>query len=468
MKPTRLQMLAYNILIIIILMGLILLPRPAAGYLDVNKARHFDAAGDHAIAASAYALAAERLPWQPALWDKAGTAAQLSGNPADAILFLNRAAIRNAISQSGWVSLGLAYQNIGNISLAIKAWEHALPSAKAYRYLARDQRKLGDFPAATADWRAIILQEPGDASAHYQLGLLMMTNDPKDALPVLMEAAQLNPSLDASVQSLRSSLNTAFLSDDRAYQFMMSGRALGALGDWNLAAEAFHHAIAVRADYGEAWAWLSEAKQQEGQDGSIEMEKALALNPNSAMFQGLYGLYLQRQKQLKQALAAFQKAADMEPKDPGWQMALGGTYEQNGDLVAALEHYQSATELSPNDAVTWRALAEFSLRNGVDLSGTGLPAVRRLVELANNDWQADDIAGQILMDTGDLVGAEGLLKKAIELNPTQAAPSLHLGLLYLQTGNRAGAYSYLNLAKTFDPDGPYGWQASRLLEQYFP
>ena len=88
MKPTRLQMLAYNILIIIILMGLILLPRPAAGYLDVNKARHFDAAGDHAIAASAYALAAERLPWQPALWDKAGTAAQLSGNPADAILFL--------------------------------------------------------------------------------------------------------------------------------------------------------------------------------------------------------------------------------------------------------------------------------------------------------------------------------------------------------------------------------------------
>ena len=45
------------------------------------------------------------------------------------------------------------------------------------------------------------------------------------------------------------------------------------------------------------------------------------------------------------------------------------------------------------------------------------------------------------MDTGDLVGAEGLLKKAIELNPTQAAPSLHLGLLYLQTGNRAGAYS---------------------------
>ncbi len=58
--------------------------------------------------------------------------------------------------------------------------------------------------------------------------------------------------------------------------------------------------------------------------------------------------------------------------------------------------------------------------------------------------------------------------KALELDPTQAAPALHLGILYLQTGNHAAAYSYLNQAKTFDPDGPYGWQAKRLLEQYFP
>ena len=149
-------------------------------------------------------------------------------------------------------------------------------------------------------------------------------------------------------------------------------------------------------------------------------------------------------------------------------MALGGAYEQTGDLLAALTHYQRAVELAPSQAITWRALANFSLRNSVDLTGIGLPAARRLVELANNDWQSDDIAGQILLEIDDMVGAEVLLKKAVELDPTQAAPSLHLGLLYLQTGNRAAAYSYLNQAKVFDPDGPYGWQAKRLLEQYFP
>jgi tetratricopeptide (TPR) repeat protein len=284
----------------------------------------------------------------------------------------------------------------------------------------------------------------------------------------LMQAARLDPGLDTSVQSLRSALNTAFLSDDRAYQFVISGRALGAAGNWDLAAEAFRNAIAVRADYAEAWAWLGEAKQQQGQDGSSEIKKGLAISPNSALLQSLYGLYLQRQKQPKAALAAFVKAAALEPEDPGWQMALGGAYEQTADLVAALEHYQRAVELSPNEETVWQALASFCLRNSVDLAGIGLPAARKMVEMANNDWQSDDIAGQILLEIGNTVGAEALLKKALELDPTQAGPSLHLGLLYLQTDSRAEAYSYLNQAKTFDPGGPNGWQAKRLLEQYFP
>jgi tetratricopeptide (TPR) repeat protein len=362
----------------------------------------------------------------------------------------------------------MAYQDLGDLPSAVNSWQHALPLAEVYRYMAQDQRKMGNFPAAMASWRASLTQESQNASARYQLGLLEMTIAPKDALPELMQAAQLDPVLDASVQSLRSALNTAFLSDDNAYQFVVSGRALGASENWDLAAEAFRRAIAVRADYGEAWAWLGEAKQQQGQDGSIEIKRAVALNPDSAMLQSLYGLYLQRQGQPKKALAAFQKAATLEPEDPGWQMALGGAYEQNGNLVAALEHYQRAVELSPNEAVVWRALAEFCLRNNVDLTGIGLPAALKLVELAKNDWHSDDIAGQIQLEIGEPTLAEVYLKKAVEMGPTQAAPSLHLGLLYLQTGNRTAAYSYLNQAITFDPDGPYGWQAKRLLEQYFP
>jgi tetratricopeptide (TPR) repeat protein len=274
--------------------------------------------------------------------------------------------------------------------------------------------------------------------------------------------------MDASVQNLRSALNTALLSDDRAYRLVISGRALGTLGEWKLAEVAFHNAIIARPGYADAWAWLAEAKQQQDQDGTVEIEKAKILNPDSAMVQGLYGLYLQRQKKPAKALAAFQIAAMLEPENPGWQMAVGKAYEQTDDLVKALEHYQLAVDLAPEDASTWRALADFCLRDGVNLAGIGLPAARRLVELASNDWQSLDIAGQILMEMEDFLGAEAVLNKAIELDPTQAAPALHLGVLYLQMGDRPASYSYLLKAKRFDPDGPYGWQAGRLLEQYFP
>jgi tetratricopeptide (TPR) repeat protein len=467
-KPSPILALAYNFLILISVLMLILAPRPLTGLMELSSAVRFDKAGEHLAAALAYKSAAERLPWQPSLWEKAGTSALLGGNLPDAITLLTKAAARNAISKNGWVSLGLADQETGDLPSAMKAWRNALPMAEAYRYLAQGQRISGDFPAALDSWHASLLQDPQEAAAHYQVGLLEMALAPSKALPDLMRAIQLDPKLDATVQNLRGALNAALLSDDRSYQFVISGRALGASGNWDLATEAFRNAIALRADYAEAWAWLGEAKQQQGQDGSAEIERALAINPDSAMLQSLYGLYLQRQKQPEKALAAFQKAAALQPEEPGWQMALGGAYEKTGNLIAALEHYQRAVALAPGEATAWRALAEFSLRNSVDLAGTGLPAARRLVELVNNDWQADDIAGQILMENADIIGAEALLKKAVELDPTQAAPALHLGLLYLQTGNRASAYSYLSQAKVFDPDGPYGWQAKRLLEQYFP
>jgi tetratricopeptide (TPR) repeat protein len=467
-QSTPLRAFARDILILLILLLLILTPRPTAGYLYLRQARLFDAIGNHLSAAHAYAMAAERLPWDPELWQKAGMAAQLGNQLTDAVSFMNQAVAQDVISQPGWLSLGMTYQKLGDLPAAVNAWQHALPLPEAYRNLAQAQRKMGNFPDAMASWRASLVTDSKNASAQYQLGLLEMAVTPKDALPELMQAAQIDPALDASVQSLRSALNTAFLSDDRAYQFVISGRALGASENWDLAAEAFRNAIAERADYAEAWAWLGEARQRLGQDGSAEIERALALNPNSAMIQSLYGLYLQRQKQPKLALTAFQKAATLEPENPGWQMALGGAYEQAGNLVAAIEHYQRAVEISPNEATAWRALAVFSLRNSVDVTGIGLPAARRLVELANSDWESDDIAGQILLENGDIIGAEALLIKALELDPTQAAPALHLGILYLQAGNHAAAYSYLNQAKIFDPDGPYGWQAKRLLEQFFP
>ena len=471
-KPTILLAFTRNALIVIILLVLILAPRPAAGILDIRQARRFDAAGNPAATAAAYASAARRLPWEPSLWEKAGDAYLIGKDYYLAESAYKFAIQRQALSPSGYMGWGDTMFALGNPGGAVDLWNELMdkggdPSLLLPR-IAHGYQDLALYSDEIKTWKKYLVYQPDNAAAHYRLGLLLATTSPADALPELMQADRLDPSLEPSVESLRSALNTAALSDDHAYEFLVSGRALGAIGNWNLAAEAFRNAITVRPDYAETWAWLGEAKQQQGQDGSVEIERAIAFNPDSAMVESLYGLYLQRQKQPTQALAAIQKAAALEPGNPGWQMALGEAYEETGDLVTALEYYQSATKLSPDEATFWRALAEFSLRNNLDLAGTGLPAARKLVELANKDWQADDIAGQILLDTNDPVGAEALLKKAVQLDPSQAAPYLHLGLLYMETGDRAAAFSNLNQTKILDPDGPNGWQDSRLLAQYFP
>jgi tetratricopeptide (TPR) repeat protein len=459
---------ATHVLILIGLLTIILVPRPIAGALDLKRADRFDAAGDEAIAADAYASAAERIPWMPWLWEKAGMKAMQGGDEEKAIVFFNKAVEHNSISAVGWLTLGSAYQKHGDLSLAFKAWELALPLAQADSYLASAERARGNFAKAIDYWRANIALEPENSAAHYSLGLLLAATAPEQALPELIKAVTVNSDLDQPVQSLRTALNTAFLSDDRAYQFLVSGRALGALGEWDLAAEAFRNATIDRSNYAEAWAWLGEAKQQLGQDGSFEIEQALTFHPESAMVQGLYGMFLQRQGEPDAALAAFHKAADLEPDNPGWQMALGSGSEQTGDLVAAYGYYSHAVELAPGDASTWRALVTFCVTNDVDVELTGLPAARKLVGMAANDWQSFDLAGQAEFLLENYPAAVVYFKKAVQMSPTQAAPALHLGLVYLQTGERESAYSYLNLARTFDPDGLLGWQAGRLLEQYFP
>ena len=461
-----------NALIVIILLLLVLAPRPAAGYLDIRQARQLDTAGKRVAAGAAYTSAAERLPWEPSLWEMAGDA-YLNGKDYYRAEYAYEVAFqRQALSPNGYMAWGDTVFALSNPRVALDLWNKLMdkggdPSMLLPR-IAHGYQAIGLYSYEIQTWQKYLGYQKSDAAAYYRLGLLLASTTPADALPELMQADRLDPALDASVESLRSALNTATLSDNRTYQLLVSGRALGALGNWDLAATAFRNAIAMRPDYADAWAWLGEAKQQQGQDGSVEIKQAMAFNPDSAMVESLYGMYLQRQKQPKQALAAIQKAVALEPENPGWQMALGEGYEETGDLIKALEYYQNATDLSPNDATFWRALAEFSLRNNLDLAGTGLPAARKLVELANKDWQADDIAGQILLDTNDPVGAEALLKKAVQLDPSQAAPYLHLGLLYMETGDRAAAFSNLNQTKILDPDGPNGWQDSRLLAQYFP
>jgi tetratricopeptide (TPR) repeat protein len=246
------------------------------------------------------------------------------------------------------------------------------------------------------------------------------------------------------------------------------GRALGLVQEWDLSLAAFEKANTLNAENAEAWAWLGEAKQQTGQDGRAELDRAAALDHTSVVVLALRGLYWNRQEKYPQMLAEYLLAANYEPDNPAWQTELGNAYVKNGDLVAALAAYQHATELAPNESIYWRLLAAFCAENGAHLEDVGLPAAQKAVDLAPDDPPALDALGWVYLSSGRYANAEQILLDVIKRFPDHLPARIHLALTYLAQGNRAAAFDHLTYVQTADPNGANGETAKQLLKQYFP
>lgn len=459
--------------ILLALVLLLFLPTFLIGMLDLETASRSFAAGDYARAAQAFAHAAPRLPWQKHLWGQAAQTAFLAGETEQALLWFAEGEARRALTLADWIAYGDAFQSAGDTDSAIWAWKQSILhfgiNAEAEKRLAQAYRSKGEYELALSCLQKALELAPEDAEAHFEQGLLLAALRPASALPDLMKAAALDPSFDPPVQVLRTELNRASLTiGEPAYQFLVAGRALAALGQWDLAAEAFRRAIETKADYAEAWAWLGEARQHTGQDGRLELDRALSLNQTSASIWAFDGLYWLRQKQPEKALEACQKSVALEPENPAWQVALGDAAAAAGEFSQAIAAYQRATELDPEHLPAWRGLAIVSLESGADISGLGRVAARELLRLAPDDWLSHDLAGQMALALRAPQEAEEQLLKAIELAPENPAPHLHLALVYLEFGKISAAYDKLLDTIQLDPQGSYGWQAKRLVEQYFP
>jgi tetratricopeptide (TPR) repeat protein len=458
--------------IIIALILVIFLPRVLVGWWYLGQADQFESQGSYSEAAISFEDSASRLWWMKGLFEQAAQSAWMAGDGATALGLFNTAVDKDGLTSGGWITLGDLYIQAGDVESAIAAWESVgtgtPDSASAFSRLGKADRLMGNYQKAMEEWREVLKIEPQNGEAHYNLGLLLMTWQPMDALPELMLALSVNRELDGCVQVLRKGLNLAYLQDDPAYHLVMSGQSLASIGEWDLAQEAFLHTTMLERDFPEAWAWLGEAYQHMGKDGYPALQKALALDQNSVMSLALTGLYYRRQNQINLAWSAYFRAATLDPSNPAWQQVLGDLSAQKGDLINALEYYQNAVNFSPQDPISWRALALFCVQYDVNIADLGMEAALQGLKLEPANWQSQDIMGQVLLASGDLASARLYFDQAIKIAPDQAESYLHVGYLLLLQDQRNEAYNKLVIARRLDPEGSVGWQAQRLLDQYFP
>jgi tetratricopeptide (TPR) repeat protein len=473
---------------------------PLQANLEIEAANRAAQAGELHSASLHLAKAAEQLPGRNDLWELAGRDALQAGDLTAAIHYLENGASLGGLSAKGWEDLGDAYRQAGDLKAAERAFRAAVVQVERpvdlYQKLLQVHRLLGDYSAAIADLEALKDLMPGDARLYYQSGLLNAVLQPEKALLPLEQAAQLDAKLAGQANMLHDSILSAQPAGDPAYTLLAAGRALASLGEWDLAREAFRQATLIRPDYAEAWAYHGEASQHFGQnvagsttqptpvvvqspqltptvmagseDGLEDLEKALALDPNSLSANTFLGLYWQRQGRFDLALICLKKAASLEPQNAVLQMQLGEILAIQGDLTGGLNAYQRAVSLAPDSAAYLRFLADYSLRYEYDPAQIALPAARRAILIAPNDSANLDTMGQVLIKLGDLVNAERFLNRALSVDPDFALAHLHMGSLYLLRGESERARQEFSLASSLAPGSAIADQSDRLLQTLFP
>lgn len=434
--------------------------------------------------------AAECMPWRVDLWESAAHAALQAGNAEAAVRFLERARLEasrigqpaeDTLSLQGLQDLAAAYQQTGDSDSALATWkvigDRTDLSPETAENLIRLYLAQADIPAAIGVWQALAVAQSQGAASVYQFGLLLATQDPETALLYLERAASLDPSLAVPISGLRRAVLGARIADDAAYTLLITGRALASLGRWDLAAEAFRQAVLKRPDYAEAWAYLGEARQRiltangsgedspsDQQDGLVELQTALELDPKSLSAQTFLAVYWLRRSDYERALEAIRQATALAPDNPALTAEMANILAASGDLNTALETYRQAAVLAPYDPAYRRQIVVFSLEFNLQVEQIALPIVRQLLIENPQDPVDLDLMGQVLIKLGDLSSAERFLARALQADPGYAPAYLHLGLAYLLQGDGQSAREQLLLAQSLDPEGPTASQAQRLLE----
>jgi tetratricopeptide (TPR) repeat protein len=439
-----------------------------SGYSELQSAEVAFREKKFSVAAQFYEKVAPKFFWQNDLWEKAGISAAQAGQYEQAIFYFQKS---KKLSEQGWAWFGTSYFELGEVEKSISTFESGLQnfqSATLYRLLASVQRSEKNWGAEKIALENQIKLDSNDAYAHYRFGLLLTLFNSDLAYAELQNASTLNVEVDSATQTLISALNVADTQSSESEKKITIGRALGLVQEWDLALVAFEQAIQLDSQNAEAWAWLGEAKQQLGQDGSVELNQAVRLNHTSATVRGLRALYWSRQGKYAQVLAEYSLANEFEPTNPAWLAGIGEAHTQLGDLISALAAYQQATELAPNDATYWRLLAMFCVENDIYIEEIAVPAAQQAFSLSPNDVMVLDTLGLVYFSSRRYASAEQTLLQAIKLSPQYFPAHLHLALNYLAQNNRTAAYNSLTYVRDADVSGVYRATAQQLLNQYFP
>ncbi|HYR27211.1 MAG TPA: tetratricopeptide repeat protein, partial [Thermoanaerobaculia bacterium] len=251
------------------------------------------------------------------------------------------------------------------------------------------------------------------------------------------------------------------------------------------AARSFERALAMRPDKTEALVGLGDAFGGLGRaaDAEAMYRKAVALRPDVTGAATKFGMFLYAQGRHKEAAdqfrrvtelapgfshgwanlggtlqalgrfdeakAALRKSIEIQPTAAGWSN-LGTVQFLSGDFDAARASYEHATQLAPGDPVMWVNLADaHRAAKSVDAKAAyerAIAASRDALTVNPNDARARARIALCLAKSDRGAEAQEEIRRALELDPTNAQILYNAAVIAALRGNSDSAVSWLERA----------------------
>jgi tetratricopeptide (TPR) repeat protein len=344
----------------------------------------------------------------------------------------------------------------GDLSQAVPYWEAAQAQMPDDWLLARQltQASLDQQQWAQAvDGLTRLLElNATDPWAHYQLGLLRAAFDPLTAAAHLQQAS-LTPTYELTARIVLTAVRPP---DERVP--MRVGMALADLENWSMAELAFQHAIDTGVVFGEALAYVGLARDRQGKSGEIAFQQAVALEPQNAVVQFLWGLHLREHDDLEANRDALEAATTLDSENPAYLAELGTAYRLLGDLENAERWLQVAVDNSGGDLRFAQLLALFYAEEGYQLAERGLNLLTQL----EDDPEAQAGLGLAYYQAGDTSAALEQLDSVLAAMPFHARSLHYKAKILLETGDLEAAQELLTRVAALD--SPFTEEAKRMLQ----
>ena len=307
------------------------------------------------------------------------------------------------------------------------------------------------------------------AEADYLTVLRRAAQEPVDALAGLDGVIFSDSPFAEDARDLALAIRLAALQGDEAYSLTAVGQAFARLEQWDLSLVALQNAVEVDPEYAEAWAYLGEALQQTGEDGTEAIERAQELDPLSLSANLLAALYWQREGDFDEAGRYLNIARLVDPENTSIYLQLGHNAVLGGDVPGARIFYEQALALNPDNLDALKALATYSLDNQIYIDDIGLPTARRALVLAPRDPDVLVLMGRaIFLSSGQDEQAKTLFQNALELDPIHPGAHLHLGLYLIADEEFILAREHLEIIIQNGIGTAEATLAAQVLEDFYP